>query len=37
MDIDKGTYKVSGPKAAGGMLREAFENNVILQKVNVRA
>ena len=37
MDIDKGTYQVSGPKAAQGMLREGFENDLILRKINVRA
>ena len=37
MDIDKGTYQVSGRKAAQGMLRESFENDLILSKINVRA
>lgn len=37
MDIDQGTYRVSGPKAARGMLRESFENDLILRKINLRA
>jgi negative regulator of flagellin synthesis FlgM len=36
MEVDKGTYKVNGAQVATGMLREAFENNLILQKVNTR-
>lgn len=32
MDVRNGTYKVVGAKVATGMLREAFENNSILQK-----
>ena len=37
MDLDQGTYQVSGPKAAQGMLREGLENDLILRKINVRA
>jgi len=37
MDIENGTYKVVGTKVASAMLNEAFENDVILQKVNTHA
>ena len=37
MDIDKGTYQVSGQKTAQGMLQESFENDFILRKINIRA
>ncbi len=37
MDVESGTYKVSGVKVATDMLKETFENNLILQKVNTRA
>ncbi len=36
MDVEKGTYKVDGPRVANGMLHESLENNLILQKVNLR-
>lgn len=34
MEIEKGTYKVMGAKVAPKMLKESFENDWILQKVN---
>ncbi|MEJ2038410.1 MAG: flagellar biosynthesis anti-sigma factor FlgM [Desulfosarcinaceae bacterium] len=37
MDIDKGTYQVSGQKTAQGMLQESLENDFILRKINIRA
>jgi anti-sigma28 factor (negative regulator of flagellin synthesis) len=37
MEVDKGTYKVVGAQVATDMLKESFENNMILQKVNTRA
>lgn len=33
MDVENGTYKVIGPRIASEMLREAFENNMILHNV----
>ena len=36
MEVDKGTYKVAGAQVATNMLKESFENNMILQKVNTR-
>jgi negative regulator of flagellin synthesis FlgM len=33
MDVENGTYQVVGPRIATEMLREAFENNMILQRV----
>jgi flagellar biosynthesis anti-sigma factor FlgM len=36
MDVDQGTYKTDGAKAATGILRESFENNAILQKIDMR-
>lgn len=36
MEVDKGTYKVVGAQVATDMLKETFENNLILQKVNTR-
>jgi flagellar biosynthesis anti-sigma factor FlgM len=36
MEVDKGTYNVVGAQVATDMLRESFENNLILQKVNKR-
>ncbi len=36
-DVAQGTYKVDGDKAATGILRESFENNAILQKIDIRA
>lgn len=37
MDVEKGTYKVVGEQVATDMLKEAFENDVILHKINMRA
>lgn len=37
MDIENGTYKASGEQAAAGMLKESFENDTILQKINIKA
>jgi flagellar biosynthesis anti-sigma factor FlgM len=37
MDIDKGTYQVNSSQVATDMLKEAFENNLILRKINTRA
>jgi negative regulator of flagellin synthesis FlgM len=37
MDIEKGTYKVNAAKVATDMLREAFENNKVLKKIDTRA
>ena len=37
MDIENGTYNVSGERVAAGMLKEAFENDTILQKINTKA
>jgi len=37
MDIENGTYKATGEQAATGMLKEAFENDTILQKINTMA
>jgi flagellar biosynthesis anti-sigma factor FlgM len=36
MEVDNGTYKVVGARVATDMLRESFENNLILQKINTR-
>jgi len=36
LEVDKGTYKVVGAQVATDMMRESFENNLILQKVNTR-
>jgi negative regulator of flagellin synthesis FlgM len=36
MEVDKGTYQVVGQQVATGMMRESFENDLILQKVNTR-
>lgn len=36
MEIDTGTYKLVGAQVATDMLRESFENNLILQKINTR-
>jgi negative regulator of flagellin synthesis FlgM len=33
MDVERGTYRIIAPQVAGKMLSEAFENNMILQKV----
>jgi negative regulator of flagellin synthesis FlgM len=37
MDINNGTYQVSGLKAADGMLKESFENEAVIRKINVHA
>ena len=37
MDIENGTYQVDGARVATNMLRETFENNMILKKINTRA
>jgi negative regulator of flagellin synthesis FlgM len=35
-DVDRGTYKADSAKTATGILRESFENNAILQKIDMR-
>jgi negative regulator of flagellin synthesis FlgM len=37
MQVDSGTYKVVGAQVATDMLRETFENDALLQKINTRA
>jgi flagellar biosynthesis anti-sigma factor FlgM len=37
MDIEKGTYQVNAARVATDMLKEAFENNKILKKIDTRA
>lgn len=37
MDIEKGTYRVNASQVATDMLREAFENNMVLSKIDTRA
>lgn len=37
MDIEQGTYQVNGGQIATDMLKEAFENNKVLQKIDTRA
>jgi flagellar biosynthesis anti-sigma factor FlgM len=37
MDVAQGTYKVNAGKVATDMLREAFENNRVLKKIDTRA
>ncbi len=37
MEVEKGTYKVPAHRIASDMLKESFENDIILQKVNTRA
>ena len=37
MDIDQGTYKVNSGQVATDMLKEAFENNRVLKKIDFRA
>lgn len=37
MEVESGTYKVSGEQVATDMLKEAFENDIILQKINTSA
>ena len=36
MEIDNGTYRVVGAKVATAMLKEGFENDLLLQKINMR-
>ena len=36
MQVESGTYKVIGAQVATDMLKESFENNLILQKINTR-
>jgi flagellar biosynthesis anti-sigma factor FlgM len=35
--VENGTYTVNGEKTANAMLRDSFENDVILKKIDVRA
>jgi negative regulator of flagellin synthesis FlgM len=35
MEVDSGTYKVVGNKVARDMLRETFENNMVLSRINM--
>jgi flagellar biosynthesis anti-sigma factor FlgM len=37
MEVEKGTYAVPAHRIASDMLKESFENDIILQKVNTRA
>lgn len=37
MEVEKGTYKVVGNKVAMDMLRETFENNILLSRIDVHA
>lgn len=37
MEVEKGTYKVVGAQVATDMLNETIENNVILQKISMKA
>jgi flagellar biosynthesis anti-sigma factor FlgM len=37
MDIAQGTYKVNSGQVATDMLKEAFENNRILKRIDTRA
>lgn len=37
MDIDQGTYKINAGQVATDMLKEAFENNQILKRIDTRA
>lgn len=34
LEVDKGTYKVISAQVALGLLKESFENNMVLQRVN---
>jgi flagellar biosynthesis anti-sigma factor FlgM len=34
--VAEGTYTVDGSRAAAGMLRESFENDMILKKIDTR-
>ncbi len=33
--VNNGTYRVDAPRVAGAMLRESFENDVILKKIDM--
>lgn len=35
MEVEKGTYKVVGRKVAMDMLKETFENNVLLNQIDM--
>jgi flagellar biosynthesis anti-sigma factor FlgM len=37
MDVEKGTYKVNSGQVATDMLKEAFENNRVLTRIDTRA
>lgn len=37
MEVEKGTYTVDAPKVATGMISEAFENNMIMNKIDTHA
>ncbi len=37
MEVEKGTYNVPAKQVASDMLKESFENDIILQKINTRA
>ena len=36
MEIENGTYRVVGAQVATDMLKESFENDLLLQKINTR-
>ena len=36
MEIENGTYRVVGSRVAANMLKESFENDLLLQKFNAR-
>jgi negative regulator of flagellin synthesis FlgM len=37
MDLERGTYQVNSSQVAADMLKETFENNMILKKIDTRA
>lgn len=37
MEVEQGTYNVPANQIASDMLKESFENDIILQKINTRA
>lgn len=37
MEVEQGTYNVPATRIASDMLKESFENDIILKKVNARA
>lgn len=37
LEVDQGTYKVPAARIATDMLKESFENDIILQKINALA